>query len=99
MSISSTPSSKHPRRENGRRPALPEQKGPRGPSALASIQLIRPKELAKALAVNQSTIWRWARDGTLPPRTMLTKTVGGWTLTGVQQLIEARRQRPGADDE
>ena len=43
----------------------------------SEIEIIRTGELARQLGVSKVTIWRWTRDGILPPsRKLGTRAVG-----------------------
>ncbi|TCO77899.1 AlpA family transcriptional regulator [Chromatocurvus halotolerans] len=37
------------------------------PETVTPIRLVKDRTLAVALDVDRSTIWRWVREGTLPP--------------------------------
>ncbi len=52
-----------------------------------------PGRLAKALDVNRSTLWRWERDGYLPPRIKIGPGAGAWPDATIQQWLKRR----GAD--
>ncbi len=54
------------------------------------LRLFRPSRLAALLDVDEGTIWRWKRDGILPPPIEIAG-VTGWTLMQVQELLKDGR--------
>jgi len=58
--------------------------------------MIRAGELCEILGVSKVTLWRWERDGHLPPRKKFGpgKAVG-WRSTDIDDYLE---QLPNADD-
>jgi len=60
----------------------------------AALCLIRPGQLARLLDVDHSTIWRWAKNGVLPPPRQIGPAVHGWPEDEIAQLIERRRRAP-----
>lgn len=42
------------------------------------MRLLRAKELAELLGVSRTTIWRYEREGLIPPRRKLNKYVNAW---------------------
>ena len=60
------------------------------------IRMIRAGELCEILGVSKVTLWRWERDGHLPPRKKFGpgKAVG-WRSTDIDDYLE---QLPNADD-
>ena len=61
---------------------------PHDPDAL---RLYRPSRLAALFDVDQSTIWRWRKDGTLPPFTQVGG-ISGLTEEQVAEVIERNRR-------
>jgi predicted DNA-binding transcriptional regulator AlpA len=53
-----------------------------------SLRLYRPTRLAALLDVNESTIWRWRRDGRLP-EPVTVAGVTGWTHDQIAALLKA----------
>jgi predicted DNA-binding transcriptional regulator AlpA len=68
-----------------------KKRKPRKPAVLSDhpLQLIRPGRLARLLDVNSVTIWRWQRDGVLPPPTQIGAYVKGWTYQQVEHLLKS----------
>ena len=57
------------------------------------MSVIRRKALAKKLGVSETTVWRWARKGHLPPPRRFGPNVVGWLEEEIEQW---RRTRPNA---
>lgn len=47
-------------------------------SVLCSSKIIRRKSLSQRLDVSETTIWRWEKQGVLPPKRKLGPNVVGW---------------------
>ncbi len=47
-------------------------------SNLLSSRVVRRKELSKRLGVSLVTLWRWEREGRLPPRCSFGPNTVGW---------------------
>jgi predicted DNA-binding transcriptional regulator AlpA len=58
----------------------------------SSVQIIRPKQLAAALSVDQSTVWRWMVNGVLPPVIKYGPSVKGWLLTEITTWLRQRQE-------
>jgi predicted DNA-binding transcriptional regulator AlpA len=52
-----------------------------------SLRLYRPTRLAALLDVNESTIWRWRRDGRLP-EPVTVAGITGWTHDQIAALLK-----------
>jgi predicted DNA-binding transcriptional regulator AlpA len=68
-------------------------KGPNARSGLRHaisdnpLRLYRPSRLAALLDTDETTIWRWARDGVLPPPVQVAG-IKGWTHEMIRKLLE-----------
>lgn len=63
------------------------------------FRFYRPTRLAKLFDVDVSTIWRWEKDGILPPAVQIGPGVRGWTEDRLKKLLdERRREAEGATD-
>jgi hypothetical protein len=51
------------------------------------LQLYRPGRLARLLDVHLTTLWRWRKDGLLPPPVQVGPNVRGWTYEQVAHLL------------
>jgi len=51
---------------------------------------LSPKALAERLAVNRSTLWRWVRDGKMPPPTEFSPRCVRWREDEIERW-EAER--------
>ncbi len=47
-------------------------------SVLCNSRIIRRKSLSQRLDVSETTIWRWEKQGVLPPKCKLGPNVVGW---------------------
>lgn len=55
------------------------------------LRIIRPTALAKRLGVSTMSVWRWERDGILPPRiTLGPRTLRVWRLADIEALLSKR---------
>ena len=59
-----------------------------------SIQIIRPKKLARMLSVSTVTVWRMEKRGELPPRKKISNRCVGWTHETIENWLD---ERPYAD--
>ena len=89
----SKPARRHRPRANRAKAAPPPPRLALGllTQRLNPLKIIRPLRLAELLSVDPSTIWRWRRDGILPPPTQISDTVCGWPETKIAELIRSRR--------
>ena len=55
------------------------------------MRVLRVKELKDLLGVSRSTIWRWRRQGVLPPSRQFGPNVVGWLE---EEINEWRNSRP-----
>lgn len=51
----------------------------------------RARTLATRLDIEVSTVWRWARDGRLPPPHRLGPGVSAWDLDEVEAALRGER--------
>ena len=42
-----------------------------------NLKFVRPNDLAEKLGVSRVTLWRWEKDGILPPKTVLGSNTKG----------------------
>lgn len=49
--------------------------------------LLRADQVAKALGIGQSTVWRWAREGALP-KPIKWRGVTVWRTKDLQEMID-----------
>ncbi|OOF04375.1 helix-turn-helix transcriptional regulator [Salinivibrio costicola] len=49
---------------------------------------IRQEQLAKEMGVSVSTLWRWRRDGKMPPVVALSSRVVGWQRKDIEQWLK-----------
>lgn len=62
------------------------------------MRMLRTREMQDRLGgVGRTTLWRWERDGLIPPRRRIGPGVAGWLEREVDEWL---RERPivGADD-
>ncbi len=55
----------------------------------ATPRLLTASALALALSVSTRTVWRWARQGVLPPPVRLTRRSPRWDVEAVRQRLQA----------
>ncbi len=53
-------------------------------------KIIRPSELARLLGVSRATLWRWSRDGILPPKRQIGPNVTGYFPEELEQWLASR---------
>ena len=58
-------------------------------------RILRPTELAQMLGVSMPTLWRWNREGKLPPKVTLGENSVGWKSTDIEAWIEQRTETKG----
>ncbi len=56
------------------------------------LRVYRLGRLAKLIGVDPSTLWRWERDGVLPPRIQIGPGVKGWTEEMLKEVLDQRRR-------
>jgi len=54
--------------------------------------MIRPKRLAELLGVSESTIWRKAKNGTLPRPVKLSERVAAFDAVEINRWLAERRE-------
>lgn len=57
---------------------------------------LRPRDLAAALGIGQSTLWRWIREGRLPQGTRLSKRCTVWPEHVVNDFVRQQGAEKGA---
>lgn len=56
------------------------------------FKIYRVKRLSELFDVDPSTIWRWHRDGLLPPAIQFSPQVKGWTEDQIAELLKKHQQ-------
>ncbi|EGU9030729.1 TPA: helix-turn-helix domain-containing protein [Vibrio parahaemolyticus] len=51
-------------------------------------KFIRINDLAKQLDVTKVTIWRWRKEGRLPPATAISPRVVGWKRETIEAWLD-----------
>jgi predicted DNA-binding transcriptional regulator AlpA len=64
--------------------------------SLMTSRVVRTDELAKRLGVTRSTIWRWLREGRLPPKHQYGPNCSGWLETELEEWWSTRSTAQGA---
>lgn len=54
----------------------------------------RRKEAACLLGVSVTTLWRWSREGRLPPATQIGPNTSGYELKVLEDFLKSRRAPP-----
>lgn len=49
---------------------------------------IRINDLAKQLDVTKVTIWRWRKEGRLPPATAISPKIVGWKRETIEEWLD-----------
>jgi predicted DNA-binding transcriptional regulator AlpA len=59
------------------------------------ISLIRARDLARALSIDRVTLWRWVRDGIIPPPLKWPENVrlSAWRKRDIARLLDERAPR------
>lgn len=53
-------------------------------------QIVRPAELAKLLGISKATLFRWTKEGVLPPRRKLGPNVSFFFRGELDRWLESR---------
>lgn len=53
---------------------------------------VRQEQLAKEIGVSVSTLWRWRRDGKMPPVVTLSSRVVGWQRKDIERWLEEQNR-------
>ena len=56
----------------------------------AISQYIRASELIPALAISETTLWRWVKNSTFPAPVRLSSRVTAWRVLDVEQWLAAK---------
>lgn len=56
------------------------------------LKILRMRDLSRWLGVGPSTVWRWRRQGLLPPPVQLSRGVVGWRVQDIEAWIASRRE-------
>lgn len=54
---------------------------------VASDRLLTDKTVAEKLGVSVSTVWRWAREGSIPKPVKLGKNTSRWKESSIQSFL------------
>ena len=54
------------------------------------MKVIRFNDVAKRLGISRTTLWRWRRQGRVPPSRQLGPNVVGWTEDEIDTWLESR---------
>jgi predicted DNA-binding transcriptional regulator AlpA len=60
------------------------------------FQLFRAGRLARLLDVSPITVWRWRKDGVLPPPVWVGPGIRGWTYQQVAHLLKLQPETENA---
>ena len=63
------------------------------------MQVLRPKELARILGVSVPTIYRYDKQGLLPPRRRIGPKISGWLKSEISTWLESRPTESCLDPE
>lgn len=58
--------------------------------SLMTSRVVRTDELARRLGVTRSTIWRWIREGRLPPKHHYGPNSSGWLESELEEWWSTR---------
>ena len=61
-------------------------------STLSQSRILRPNELAEKLGVSRTTLWRWERQGLLPPRVSVGPNTRGWLAETIDRFWSQRTE-------
>ena len=64
------------------------------PSVGKIPRILRPKLLAEQLGISRVTLWRWERDGQLPPKRKLGANTVGWLEDEIAEWLASRPRSP-----
>ena len=69
-----------------------------------STRILRAAELAECLGISRVTLWRWEREGRIPPKRIVGPNVIGWLESEIDEWMAslptaAPRDEEGADAE
>jgi len=54
------------------------------------MRYLRVREVMKKLGVARTTLWRWERDGRLPPRRKIGPNTVGWLESEIDEFATSR---------
>ncbi len=61
-------------------------------TTLSQSRVLRPNELAAKLGVSRTTLWRWERQGLLPPRVNVGPNTRGWLAEAIDRFWSQRSE-------
>lgn len=61
-------------------------------SSFPTNGMIRPKRLAELLGISESTVWRKAKNGTLPRPIKISERVAAFDAAEINEWLAARRE-------
>lgn len=69
-----------------------------------STRILRAAELAECLGISRVTLWRWEREGRIPPKRIVGPNVIGWLESEIDEWMAslptaAPRDEEGAEAE
>lgn len=69
-----------------------------------STRILRAAELAECLGISRVTLWRWEREGRIPPKRIVGPNVIGWLESEIDEWMAslpmaAPRDEDGAEAE
>ena len=59
--------------------------------------IIRPRELSQELGVTKPTLWRWEKEGNLPPRKKIGPNCVGWLRNDIEEWLQSRPEASVTD--
>ncbi len=54
------------------------------------LQILRISDLVELFGVSRVTLWRWEREGRLPPKRTLGPNTVGWLESEILEWLESR---------
>jgi len=63
------------------------------------LKILRTQEILDRLDISRSTLWRWEREGVIPPRRKIGPNVTGLLETELNDWLESRPPVVGAANE
>ncbi len=66
-----------------------------------STRILRAAEVAECVGISRVTLWRWEREGRIPPKRIVGPNVVGWLESEIEEWMAslptsgARGEEPG----
>lgn len=54
------------------------------------LRILRTNEVSEMLGISRATLWRWARQGLLPPKRIIGPNSVGWFESEILGWLESR---------